>query len=108
MTPTERLDVWLWRARFFKTRTLAAAAIQSGSVRLVRHGSSKTAEKPALGIQVGDGICIIRGGRTRQAVVQALGVRRGPAAEARMLYAECGPALDEGADEPHFQATQQE
>lgn len=108
MSPTERLDVWLWRARFFKTRSLAAAAIQSGAVRLVRQEASRTVDKPGMAVKVGDGICIVRGPRSRTALILALGARRGPAAEARTLYAECGPTLDDSGDAPHLTAVQQD
>lgn len=80
--PRARLDVWLWRARFFKTRALAAAAASGGKVRV---NGAKTV-KPGLAVKVGDALAIVRSGRVDAVEIQALGVRRGPAAEARTLY----------------------
>lgn len=82
-----RVDVWLWRARFFKTRALAASAVEAGDVRVMRAGQSRVVDKPAAAIGVGDGLSI-RTARSLVVVeVVALGTRRGPPAEARGLYA---------------------
>ena len=78
-----RLDKWLWAARFFKTRGLAQAAIDSGQVRLNRERT-----KPAHALKTGDLVSV----RVRELEwhvrVQALSDKRGPAPEARKLYAE--------------------
>lgn len=81
-----RLDVWLWRARFFKTRSMAAEAVAVGAVRVVRGGQSRVVDKPAYGLCVGDGVSVRTGPQLRIVTVLALGVRRGPPAEARALY----------------------
>jgi ribosome-associated heat shock protein Hsp15 len=91
-----RIDVWLWRARFFKSRALAAAAVASGGVRLARAGQSRALDKPSAPVRAGDGLTIARGGNLTTVEIVALGLRRGPAAEARTLYRERWGELDEG------------
>jgi len=81
-----RADVWLWRARFFKTRSLAARTIEAGRVRLMRAGTETRLDKPARTIKPGDALVFALGGRLTAVRVEALGERRGPAAEARTLY----------------------
>lgn len=82
-----RIDVWLWRARFAKTRTLAAAMVERGAVRLTHHGVQTRLDKPSRCVHVGDGLVFALGGRLIDLTVEALGERRGPADEARTLYA---------------------
>ena len=82
-----RIDVWLWRARFFKTRSLAAKFLEEGRVRLTRPGLDEyRLDKPARPIKVGDQLVFALGGRLVAVRVEAMGDRRGPAAEARLLY----------------------
>ena len=81
-----RADVWLWRARFFKTRTLAAKVVEDGRVRLTRAGQESRLDKPARPVKVGDTLVFALGGRLTAVTVAALGERRGPPAEARALY----------------------
>jgi ribosomal 50S subunit-recycling heat shock protein len=81
-----RADVWLWRARFFKTRTLAAKVCEEGRVRVTRAGVESRLDKPARTIRVGDALVFALGGRLTAVRVEALGERRGPPAEARGLY----------------------
>jgi ribosomal 50S subunit-recycling heat shock protein len=81
-----RADVWLWRARFFKTRTLAATFIDEGRIRLTRAGHESRVDKPARPVKVGDALVFALGGRLVAVTVAALGERRGPPAEARTLY----------------------
>jgi ribosome-associated heat shock protein Hsp15 len=87
-----RLDVWLWRARFFKTRALAARFLDDGRVRLTRNGSAGVrVDKASRTVRPGDHLVFAIGGRLFAITVQALGERRGPASEARELYCEAVP-----------------
>jgi len=86
-----RADLWLWRARFFKTRALAAKFLESGRVRLTRSGQESRLEKPARPVKVGDRLVFALGGRLVAVQVEALGDRRGPAEVARTLYSTLGP-----------------
>lgn len=88
-----RADVWLWRARFCKTRSLAARLIEDGKVRLARAGQETRLDKPARTVKVGDGLVFAIAGRLHAVRIEALGARRGPPAEARELYSP----LDEAA-----------
>ena len=81
-----RADVWLWRARFFKTRSLAARFVDEGRVRLTRSGQETRLDKCARPVKVGDALVFALGGRLVAVTVAALGERRGPPAEARALY----------------------
>jgi ribosomal 50S subunit-recycling heat shock protein len=89
-----RADVWLWRARFFKTRPLAAAFLDKGRVRLQRDGRETRLDKPSRTLKVGDGVVFALGGKLVAIRVEALGDRRGPASEARTLYSELEPPED--------------
>lgn len=93
-TERARLDQWLWRARFFKTRTLAAAFVAGGGVRLTRAGLTSRAEKAHAPVGPGDILTFARGGRIISVRIRGIGARRGPAAEARALY----DAVTAGAD----------
>ena len=81
-----RADVWLWRARFCKTRGLAAQICEEGRVRLTRLGVESRLDKPARSLRVGDELVFALGGRVSAVRIEALGERRGPPAEARGLY----------------------
>lgn len=83
-----RIDVWLWRARFFKTRSLAARAVEEGRIRLSRGGQDGRVDKPSRAVKPGDGLVFALGGRLVAVRIEAIGDRRGPATEARALYAE--------------------
>ena len=78
-----RFDKWLWAARFYKTRTLAAQAIDAGQARLAGERV-----KPAHAVRPGDAVSIRRHGIVVEVAVTALADRRGSAAEAAMLYRE--------------------
>lgn len=86
-----RIDVWLWRARFAKTRSLAAHMVERGLVRLTHHGVQARLDKAARTVHVGDTLVFALGGRLVDLTVEALGERRGPADEARTLYRLSGP-----------------
>jgi ribosome-associated heat shock protein Hsp15 len=81
-----RIDVWLWRARFFKTRSQAGRFVEEGRVRLTSRGETTRIDKPSRVVRPGDGVVFAFGGRIVAARVLALGERRGPPAEARGLY----------------------
>lgn len=91
MSEACRIDVWLWRARFFKTRALAAASVESGRVRLTHAGRQTRLDKPSRSVHPGDELLFALGGRLVALRVLALGERRGPADEARALYLELPP-----------------
>lgn len=81
-----RIDVWLWRARFFKTRALAARFADEGRLRLVRDGVESRVDKAARIVRVGDGLVFALGGKLTAVRIEARGFRRGPPEEARALY----------------------
>ena len=81
-----RADVWLWRARFFKTRSMAARFVEEGRVRQTRAGQESRLDKPSRTVRVGDQLVFALGGRLIAVTVEAMGERRGPATEARTLY----------------------
>ena len=84
-----RLDVWQWRARFFKTRALAARFLEDGRVRLTRQGAAEVrVDKASRTVRPGDALVFAIGGRLFAITVQGVGERRGPASEARELYCE--------------------
>ena len=86
MDDTLRLDVWLWRARFFKTRSLAAGHVRRRGVRLSHNGQTRRIDKPGQVITPGDVVTLARGAHITSVEILALGTRRGPAEEARALY----------------------
>lgn len=88
---TQRLDRWLWCARFFKTRTLAARFVGAGNVRVTRNDKTVRAEKPSFPVREGDTLVFTRGERLRIIKVLARAVRRGPPREAQTLYADESP-----------------
>ena len=77
-----RIDKWLWHARFYKTRALAAQAAQSGRIRR----NDARVEKAGLEVKVGDVLTLGRGQEVVVVRILACGIRRGPAPEARLLY----------------------
>lgn len=78
-----RIDKWLWAARFFKTRSLAADAVERGRVRI---GGEPV--KPARNVKVNDKLVIDNGSDRWEVIVAALSDKRGPAPVARELYFE--------------------
>jgi ribosome-associated heat shock protein Hsp15 len=84
-----RIDKWLWAARFFKTRSLAARACELGRVHC--HGQSA---KPAREVKAGDMLRVKTEGGVFEIEVIALSEIRGPAAVAQTLYRETGASLE--------------
>lgn len=78
-----RLDKWLWAARLYKTRSLAADEVGKGRVEV-----NGAAAKPARELRVGDRLLVRQGPVTRELLVQGLSQVRGPAPVAQLLYAE--------------------
>src|SRR5438552_19045608 len=78
-----RLDRWLWAARFFKTRALAAAAIAAGRVEV-----NGARAKRAKSVAVGDQLRVRRGPFEYRVVVRGVAAHRGPPAQAAALFAE--------------------
>lgn len=84
-----RIDRWLWFARFFKSRTLAAEACASSGMR----SNGAPVGKPGHGVKVGDVLTFPLGPHIRTIKVLALAARRGPFAEARQLYEDLVPPI---------------
>jgi ribosome-associated heat shock protein Hsp15 len=80
----QRLDKWLWFARFAKTRTLAAKLVTSGFVRL----NGQRTDNAAKAVAIGDVVTVALARTTLVVRIEGLGERRGPATEARQLYAD--------------------
>jgi ribosome-associated heat shock protein Hsp15 len=83
-----RLDKWLWAARFFKTRSMAAQAVAGGKVHV-----DDQRVKPSRGVNIGDTLRISRNESIFVVRVLAVSARRGPAAEARLLYEESAESI---------------
>ena len=92
---TLRIDKWLWQARFFKTRALAAATVEEGHLRI----NGQPTAKPGHAVGVGDVLTFAQGSRIRLIRITALGLRRGPATEAQALYIDLD-ATPQGAASP--------
>ncbi len=82
-----RVDKWLWHARFFKSRTLATQMVSAGRLRVNRRNIAK----PHYQVKPGDVLTFAKGPHIRVIEVLAIGKRRGPAAEARILYKDLSP-----------------
>lgn len=83
-----RIDKWLWAARFFKTRSLAATAVENGKVRL--NGDST---KSSREVRRGDAIDITAGELRWSVIVNGINAQRRPASEARQLYEETAESV---------------
>lgn len=86
-TAKQRIDKWLWHARFFKTRTLAAKVVEGGHCRINR----ERVRKPGHTVKPGDVLTFAQGRDIRVIEVSGIGDRRGPASEARQLYKDLDP-----------------
>ena len=89
-----RLDVWLWAARFFKTRSLAKQAVEGGKVQVAGQGA-----KASRLVRVGENLAVRRGEEHFALTVRGLSEKRGPAPVAQALYEE-----DEASREARLKA----
>lgn len=83
----QRLDQWLWYARFFKSRTLAATIVKSKKVRV----DGTVVSKASTMVRVGQTLTFAKDQRVRIIEITAIGTRRGPATEAATLYRDLTP-----------------
>lgn len=88
--PRQRLDQWLFRARLFKSRTLAAEIIRAGKIRL----DGRAVKKPSTAICPGQVLTFPKADLVRVVKILGLPERRGPAAEAAALYEDLTPPQD--------------
>ncbi|RTL32396.1 MAG: RNA-binding S4 domain-containing protein [Burkholderiales bacterium] len=88
MTDRLRLDKWLWAARFYKTRSMAAEDVDKGRVQV--NGQIAKASRE---LKAGDRIDIRQGALTRTIVVKAVSTVRGPAPQAQQLYEETAESV---------------
>ena len=98
-TPKERLDKWLYNARFFKTRTLAAKVVTGGHVRV----NKVKITKASYGVSVGDVLTFSQAKEIRVVRVEGFGTRRGPAVEAQALYADLSEVKDNVPHKPKYE-----
>ena len=84
-----RIDKWLWAARFYKTRSLAAQELDKGRVQLNGH-----AVKPSHDIKPGDTLTLRQGSVLREVLVKGLSMQRGPAPVAQALYEESADSIE--------------
>ncbi len=89
-----RVDKWLWYARFFKTRSLAAKIVAGGAVRI----DGQHIKKPSATVSVGNTLTFAQEKDIRVVRVVDLGTRRGPAPEAQALYEDLSPPVPKATD----------
>jgi ribosome-associated heat shock protein Hsp15 len=82
------MDKWLWAARFYKTRSLAAEAVAGGKVEV-----NGMRAKPSRNVRIGDALTIRRGPYAWTVMVKALSTRRGPPTEAQLLHEETDESI---------------
>lgn len=93
------MDKWLWHARFFKTRSLAAKQVGGGHVRVNGH----IARKPAHSVGPGDVLTFVQARIVRVVRIENLGDRRGPAPEAQTLYTDLTEKQDKPPPNPRYE-----
>ena len=96
---TIRLDKWLWHARFFKSRSLAAGVVSSGKVRV----NGTPVSKPSRTVGSDDVLTFTKEQDVRIIRILACGDRRGPAPEARTLYEDLSPEKVARPKNPRFE-----
>jgi len=95
---TIRLDKWLWQARFFKSRSIAAGVVSAGKVRI----DGTPVSKPARAVGPGDVLTFSQQQDVRVVKILACGTRRGPAPEAQALYDDMSPEKVHRPKNPGF------
>ena len=98
-TPGQRLDKWLWHARFFKTRGLATKLVSAGHVRI----DGARVSKPSYSIRPGLTLTFPQAKRVRVIRIESLSTRRGPAPEAQALYTDLTPPEEPSPKNPRFE-----
>lgn len=88
--PAQRIDVWLWHARLYKTRSLATKMVRGGKVRL----NGNLCKKSSANVTIGDVLTFTRSQEVYIAKILAIGDRRGPAPEAQQLYQDLTPVKE--------------
>ncbi len=88
---SQRIDIWLWHARFFKTRSLSTKTCRAGKVRI--NGQKFTKAKTS--VVIGDVLTFPQANVIRIAKVLGFNIRRGPAPEAQLLYLDMTPPREE-------------
>ena len=96
---TIRLDKWLWHARFFKSRSLAAGVVSKGKVRV----NGELVGKPARGVGADDVLTFLKETDVKVVKILACGTRRGPAPEAQALYEDMSPEKVVRPKNPRFE-----
>ena len=94
-----RVDKWLWHARFFKSRSLAAQVVSAGHLRI----NSNKISKPSHNVASGDVLTFPQGNLVRVVRMIAPGTRRGPAPEAQALYEDMTPVQEKRPENPSFE-----
>ena len=85
-----RLDVFLWRARFFKARTSATEAIEAKGARIERDGQVRRIDKPATPVEAGDILAFAAPSGSKLVRILSLPLRRGSPSEAALCYEPIG------------------
>ena len=89
--PGVRVDIWLWRARFFKTRAIATDYVSRKGVRITKNGQTRKTDKAGQRVGPGDVLTFYKAKAIETVEIIEVGERRGPAAEAQTLYRRLEP-----------------
>lgn len=95
----DRVDKWLWHARFFKTRSLASKIVSAGHVRV----NSQKISKPSTPVGSGDVLTFVKGDRIKVVKIKSTALQRGPAPEAKALYEDMSPHQETSPRNPKFE-----
>ncbi len=98
--PGQRIDQWLWHARFFKTRSLASRFVAAGQIRLSAGRRTQRITKASHALRPGDVLTFVLSRRVRVIQVAHLASRRGPAREAQTLYLDLSPPAETAPPPP--------